>query len=45
MFPVLLGNMFIPAKNMRGQASKGADGGVFIIPQKQDQNGPVKTGP
>jgi hypothetical protein len=35
--PELLGNMFIPAENMRGQASMGAGCGVFLIPQKRDK--------
>jgi hypothetical protein len=36
--PELLGRMFIPAENMRGQASMGAGCGVFLIPRTRDKN-------
>jgi hypothetical protein len=40
--PELLGNMFIPAENMRGQASMGAGCGVFLIPRKRDKKAPAR---
>jgi hypothetical protein len=41
--PKLYENIFIPAKNIRGEASMEAGTGVFVIPRKRDKVSPGES--